>query len=688
MAETKKPSLTVLGGALAGLRFILPDEGVVTIGSAEDSSFRLELPTVSSVHAMLMVEGGGRVTVHDAGAERPLHVNDAAVDANGSPLRNGDILWLGAPGEEDVVMLQCVLPRRAAGALATPAPPAEAAAEPASEVETVALWGSPSTPAEAAVPGGDEPTVGIEPDFLFSSEPSERSAPAAPVQEPFPMPEEEPLVSVEPGGEEAVPSGPEAAAPVGEPLFVDAQSESAPEWDRETVFIDADAASAEGDAIVVEATEAVVTDQSEAETVLITDADEVAAAVSVEPEVAPTVVIGSEPTTGLVPEGGPPVPPPPPAAQAPTAPSASTPPSPPVPAARRSPPARQPRPPPRPHAERPRAAAAPAPARREATASRTPLLVAGGLAALLALAGGGWAVWRLALAKPAAKPTPVARATPRATPFGATPPPAALPPVSATPEAVPATPEPTPLLPTPAASTLRPSPTATPRVGPTLTPPPVAAPKPVAAAPTPSAPAAPTNAARVADLLAQAEAALATRDFDGAIGRLDEALRLEPGHAGATAARARAQRGRESARKRFVAGATAVQTQKAQKEGLTGFDTGDVALQKAPDFLGRIEFEMTPDSGIQPADAWRLRYFVVNDGKKPIRVQGVTVATTVNGAGSGGPAAPREREIAPQQRVLLGEASGSWAEGTSSWSSEVTVTASKGDSLRATITWR
>src|SRR3990172_307614 len=234
MAETNKPSLTVLGGALAGLRFILPDEGVVTIGSAEDSSLRLELPTVSSVHAMLMVEGGGRVTVHDAGAERPLHVNDTAVDANGSPLRNGDILWLGAPGEEDVVMLQCVLPRRAAGAVAAPAPPAG-----------------------AGVPGGDGPPGGIEPGFLFSSEPSERSAPAAPVQEPFPMPEEEPLVSVEPGGEEAVPSGPEAAAPVGEPLFVDAQSESAPEWDRETVFIDADAASAEGDANLVEATAAV-----------------------------------------------------------------------------------------------------------------------------------------------------------------------------------------------------------------------------------------------------------------------------------------------------------------------------------------------------------------------------------------------------------------------------------------------
>src|SRR3990172_7212095 len=163
MAETKKPSLTVLGGALAGLRFILPDEGVVTIGSAEDSSFRLELPTVSSVHAMLMVEGGGRVTVHDAGAERPLHVNDAAVDANGSPLRNGDILWLGAPGEEDVVMLQCVLPRRAAGALATPAPPAEAAAEPAAGGGG---WVGAARPAgggggRARVGGGDGSAVGV-----------------------------------------------------------------------------------------------------------------------------------------------------------------------------------------------------------------------------------------------------------------------------------------------------------------------------------------------------------------------------------------------------------------------------------------------------------------------------------------------------------------------------------------------
>jgi hypothetical protein len=97
---------------------------------------------------------------------------------------------------------------------------------------------------------------------------------------------------------------------------------------------------------------------------------------------------------------------------------------------------------------------------------------------------------------------------------------------------------------------------------------------------------------------------------------------------------------------------------------------------------------MTPPSGIEPGDAWTLRAYVVNDGKKPIRVQGVTVGTSVNGSGAGGPVPPRAREVAPQQRVLVAEASGSWRDGTTAWTTEVTVSAGKGDSLKNTITWR
>jgi hypothetical protein len=132
-----------------------------------------------------------------------------------------------------------------------------------------------------------------------------------------------------------------------------------------------------------------------------------------------------------------------------------------------------------------------------------------------------------------------------------------------------------------------------------------------------------------------------------------------------------------------------VQTQKSQKAGdLVGFDTGDADLRKAPDFQGRIEFEMTPASGIAAGAPWTLKVYVVNEGKKPIRVQGVTVGTTVNGASAAGPVAPRAREIAPQQRALVAEAAGSWRDGTTSWVTDVAVTAGKGDSLKNSIAWR
>jgi hypothetical protein len=44
--------------------------------------------------------------------------------------------------------------------------------------------------------------------------------------------------------------------------------------------------------------------------------------------------------------------------------------------------------------------------------------------------------------------------------------------------------------------------------------------------------------------------------------------------------------------------------------------------------------------------------------------------------------------VAPQQRALLGQTSGSWQDGTTAWSADVLITANKGDSLQSTIIWR
>lgn len=675
MADTNTASLTVLGGPLAGARCVLPERGAITVGSEVGSTLRLDLPTVSPTHARILVEGG-RVSVYGTGAGREIHVNDNPVEAGGTVLRNGDILWLGSPGDDDVVMLQCVLPRRPS-AVPTPvivpdAPPAT----PTPHIETVALWtGGPESPAqsladvaaesvaEGTPPSAEQPmAVSLDEESLVVAPPAEEdlvftSAMPGPVEPAEVLPEEPAEVVPEVAAEVV----PEPAAEVVPEVAAEAlPGTAAAEHSTDTAFVEDTDFGAEP-----------------APTVLMAE----------EPEVV-------EPVLPPLPAPVAPAPAPPPVAK----PAAA------APAPRPAPPASRPalRPsathPPTPrrdlrHAPTPRPAHAPAepahaPGETPAAqaSARPPWLAVAGVAGVLAIAGVGWAAWRFLAARP---PAPSA---PPVTLAQATPPPVALP-ATPVPEAV-ATPTPAPEpTPTPAqAARPTPAPTPVPTPTPRATPP-------AAARPTPTPPPAPTGpsedaqraqqAAQVQQLLGQAETALGARQYDAAVSSLDGALRLEPANARATSLRADAVRRRDLARRRFVAGRTVVQTEKAQKaDSLAGFDTGDADLRKAPDFTGRVEFEMNPATGVEPGDAWTLRVYVVNEGKKPIRVQGVTVGTSVNGAAGGGAVSPRAREIAPQQRALVAETGGSWAEGTTAWTTDVTVSAGKADSLKNTLSWR
>jgi hypothetical protein len=307
---------------------------------------------------------------------------------------------------------------------------------------------------------------------------------------------------------------------------------------------------------------------------------------------------------------------------------------------------------------------------------------------LLVLGGGVYAAWRFMSKKPG---PPVAQASPAATtlPSASTPlVTQATPHPIATPEARPAVVEPP--TPAPVAATPTPKATPTPAASPSPSPSPkkgTPTPAPVTATGPSDAQRAQQAAAQVASLLGQGEAALGSHQYDQAIGYFDDVLRLDSQNAKALADKATAVSLREATRRKFVPGRTAVKTEKASG-GLGGFDSGDVALQKAPDFLGRIEFEMSPATGIKPGDPYTLKFFLVNEGKKAIRIQGVTLNTVVNGTGAGAPVSAGAKEVAPQQRATLGEVSGSWKDGTTSWSAEVLVTANKGDSLKNQITWR
>lgn len=98
--------LTVLGGPRDGQTFPLGTAfEELLIGSDASCDIGLDLPGVSPVHAKLLVEAAG-VTVSDTHSPAGLFVNDDRVAAP-TRLREGDIIWLGAPGEPTSVMLLC-----------------------------------------------------------------------------------------------------------------------------------------------------------------------------------------------------------------------------------------------------------------------------------------------------------------------------------------------------------------------------------------------------------------------------------------------------------------------------------------------------------------------------------------------------------------------------------------------------
>ena len=727
----KRASLTVLGGPLGGVHCLLPHSGTVTIGSAPGSTLRLDTPGVSPYHARVVVKEG-RITVHETGAEHHLHVNDDPIDLEGSALNNGDILWLGAPGGEDVVMLQCSVPSTAEERPAAATHARGAPIAPTPDVETQALWATepehpPATPHVGAgpVPGavtGFEETVALDLELGIGGgfEP-----PAAWVEEGIAAAE---------AGKAAEPLGvlPEDAGTEG-PLGMLPESPDT----EETLVIAPEGAGTEDQLVMAPGWEGEVgTEEAAPQPTAIyftAPDDEIVEAALAPPEPQPPALsapplpppVSPPPVAprqaSAPPIASPPVSPsPPPAAspaftppdfsgQVPRSPSAShgptpRPPSPSHshPSASQPPRRRDPTLAPRPDASH---AMRPPPQSLEAEPEvlgdepeptgggipRSAVLAVAGFAGVLVVAGLGWAVWRFLSPGPAPtapRPSGTPALAAARLPSPATPAPT---PVPSEPEST-ATPPLAAPLPTPQAAlpTPTPVPTPTPRATPTPSAAPRSIPTPAASAPPAEAQRAPQTAAQAQALVGEAETALGARQYDVAVSRLDEALRLEPANARATALRADAVRRRDLARRRFVPGRTAVLTQKAQKEdgSLAGFDTGDADLRKAPDFQGRVEFEMSPASGLEPGDAWTLRVFVVNEGKKPIRVQGLTVGTAVNGTTTSGSAAPRSRDIAPQQRALVGEVTGSWREGTTSWATDVAITANKGDSLKNTIAWR
>jgi len=206
-------TFTVRGGPLDRHR-LDADEAVdeILIGSDTDCRLCLDLPGVSPIHARVWMDLDG-VTVHDTHSPRGVYVNDDRVTGQ-APLRDRDILWLGPPGDEASVMIECRFALPGGGAVEE-APGAAAVETPSADDALADLVPSGSASADDAladlVPEGIP--AGAHPDATLFAIP-------APVITNRAEPQLEELLEPEPARAPAPPPPAPAAAPTPAPFAV------------------------------------------------------------------------------------------------------------------------------------------------------------------------------------------------------------------------------------------------------------------------------------------------------------------------------------------------------------------------------------------------------------------------------------------------------------------------------------
>ena len=200
-------------------------------------------------------------------------------------------------------------------------------------------------------------------------------------------------------------------------------------------------------------------------------------------------------------------------------------------------------------------------------------------------------------------------------------------------------------------------------------------------------------------LLAEADAALEAQDFDAAIARYDEILRLDPrnavarmGRTGAITAKvARAPAPRAAARS-FTAGKTVAESAETRADSslASAFDnsTGiEVSRDsQAAALPGRIEFRTEPEV-VRPGERYKLEVRFVNAGASPIAIREMVVTSVVDGRNAGGPVPPAATTVAPGQGATLLSITDTLREGLKSWALEVRVRTTRGEIYRNRLAW-
>ena len=138
--------------------------------------------------------------------------------------------------------------------------------------------------------------------------------------------------------------------------------------------------------------------------------------------------------------------------------------------------------------------------------------------------------------------------------------------------------------------------------------------------------------------------------------------------------------------RRFVTGKSVVGSARLGG-GLTGFDGTDVKTKKMPDLAGRLEFETEP-AAPQAGEAFQVRVYLVNEGKKTAHLRGIALAVTIDDKRSSPQSILRERDVTPQMRGLVAEANLTWPAGVATWSLEAVASTDKDETCSSRLTWQ
>ena len=131
----------------------------------------------------------------------------------------------------------------------------------------------------------------------------------------------------------------------------------------------------------------------------------------------------------------------------------------------------------------------------------------------------------------------------------------------------------------------------------------------------------------------------------------------------------------------------------SEQGGLVGFeDSAGVDVKRgtaAAELPGKLVFDAAP-AAPKAGERFHVSAFLSNEGSQAIQLASMQITTTVDGRRQGGPVAPAASTVAPGQRALVYQtpAETLWREGTQSWTMEIVLKTTKGETYRNVLSWK